>query len=135
MRKQLHWKLLTIATFYIPRLIHKQQKYPFVNSGGVDIVKWKRFFLNNNYIVRRLSINKTHLLHRIGLRKCTPQADLADIFVRETDWQKDDQMTVAYDDPSWNTNFRCKPISEGLPDHSQNSEDTEYVLTYNIQKI
>ena len=49
---------------------------------------------NNNYIVRRLGTNKTQLLHRIRLRKFTPQAPLADIFVRETDWQKDDQMPM-----------------------------------------
>ena len=85
---------------------------------------------NNNYIVRRLGTNKTQLLHRIRLRKFTPQAPLADIFVRETDWQKDDQMPVANDDlyaQSWNTNFGSNPFDDGPSDSLHNTEDTEYI--------
>ena len=63
---------------------------------------------NNNYTVRRLGTRKTQLLHRICIRKFTPQSPLADIFVQETDWQKDNQMPIDHDDlyaQSWNTNF------------------------------
>ena len=84
---------------------------------------------NKNYIVRRLGTNRTQL-HRIRLRKFTPQAPLADIFVRETDWQKDDRMIVAHDDlyaQSWNTNFGPNPFDDGPPELPQNDEDMEYV--------
>ena len=80
--------------------------------------------------MRRLGTNKTQLLHRIRLRKFTPQAPLADIFVRETDWQKDDQMTIANDDlyaQSWNTNFGANPFDDIPSDAIHNTEDTEYV--------
>ena len=83
---------------------------------------------NNNYIVRRLGTNKTQLLQRIRLRKLTPQAPLADIFVRETDWQKDDQMPIANNDlyaQSWNTNFGSNPFDDSPSENSQNTEDTE----------
>ena len=85
---------------------------------------------NNNYIVRRLGTNKTQLLHRIRLRKFTPQAPLADIFVRETDWQKDDQMPITNDDlyaQSWNTNFGSNPFDDAPSEYSLNTEDTEYI--------
>ena len=62
----------------------------------------------NNYFARSLRTNKTQLLHKISLQKFTPQAPTANIFVRETDWQKDDQIPIANDDlyaQSWNTNF------------------------------
>ena len=85
---------------------------------------------NNNYIVRRLGTNKTQLLHRIRLRKFTPQAPLANIFVRETDWQKEDQMPITNDDlyaQSWNTNFGSNPFDNGPSEYSLNTEDTEYI--------
>ena len=85
---------------------------------------------NNNYIVRRLGTNKTQLLHRIRLRKFIPQAPLADSFVRETDWQKDDQTPIANDDlyaQSWNTNFGTNPFEDGPSEFSQDTDDAEYV--------
>ena len=84
---------------------------------------------NNDYKVRRLGTNKTQLLHRIRLRKFTPQAALADIFVRETDWQKDDQTPIANDDlyaQSWNTNFGTNPFEDGPSEFSQDTDDAEY---------
>ena len=69
------------------------------------------------------------LLHRIRLRKFTPQAPLADIFVRETDWQKDDQMPITNDDlyaQAWNTNFGSSPFDDDPVENSQNNDDAEY---------
>ena len=64
------------------------------------------------------------------MRKFTPQAPLADIFVRESDWQKDDQMPVTHDDlyaQSWNTNFGPNPFEESPPDYTKITDDIEYV--------
>ena len=64
------------------------------------------------------------------MRKFTPQAPLADIFVRESDWQKDDQMAITNDDlyaQSWNTNFGSNPFDDGPPEYSLNTDDTEYI--------
>ena len=91
--------------------------------------KVEKVLPNNNYIVRRLGTNKTQLLHRICLRKFTPGAPLADIFVREIDWQKDDQARIANDDlyaQSWNTNFGSNPFEDGPSEFSQDTDDAEY---------
>ena len=64
------------------------------------------------------------------MRKFTPQAPLADIFVRETDWQKDDQLPIAQYDlyaQSWNTNFGPNPFEDNPREYSQNTEDIEYL--------
>ena len=64
------------------------------------------------------------------MRKFTPQAPLADIFVRESDWQKEDQMPVTHDDlyaQSWNTKFGPNPFEESPPDYTQITDDIEYV--------
>ena len=91
--------------------------------------KVEKVLPNKNYIVRRPRTNKTQLLHRIRLRKFTPQAPLADTFVRETDWQKDDQMPITNGDlyaQSWNTNFGSNLFDDGPSEYSLNTEDTEY---------
>ena len=105
-------------------------KIPFREFRWQGLYKVEKVLPNNNYIVRRLGTNKTQLLHRIRLRKFTPQAPLADIFVRESDWQKDDQMPVAHDDlyaQSWNTNFGPNPFEDSPPDYTQITDDIEYV--------
>ena len=112
-----------------PKADTQATKIPFREFRWCGPYKVEKVLPNNNYIVRRLGTNKTQLLHRIRLRKFTPQAPLADIFVRETDWQKDDQMPIANDDlyaQSWNTNFGSNPFDEGISECPQNTEDTEY---------
>ena len=113
-----------------PKADTQATKIPFREFRWCGPYTVEKVLPNNNYIVRRLGTNKTQLLHRIRLRKFTPQAPLADIFVRETDWQKDDQMTIANDDlyaQSWNTNFGAKPFDDIPSDAIHNTEDTEYV--------
>ena len=106
-------------------------KIPFREFRWCGPNKIEKVVPNNNYIVRRLGTNKTQLLHRIRLRKFTPQAPLADIFVPETDWQNDDQMPITNDDlyaQSWNTNFGSNPFDDGPSECLLNTEDTEYIL-------
>ena len=63
------------------------------------------------------------------MRKFTPSAPLADNFVRETDWQKDDNIIVTHDDlyaHTWDTNFGTDPFDTELPDNEQD-DIQEYV--------
>ena len=113
-----------------PKADTQATKIPFRGFRWQGPYKVEKVLPNNNYIVRRLGTNKTQLLHRIRLRKFTPQAPLADIFVRESDWQKDDQIPVTHDDlyaQSWNTNFGPNPFEESPPDYTQITDDIEYV--------
>ena len=114
-----------------PKADTQASKIPFREFQWQGPYKVEKVLPNNNYIVRKLGANKTQLLHRIRLRKFTPQAPVADIFVRESDWQKDDQISVAHDDlyaHSWNTNFGPNPFLENPPERSLNDDDVEYVL-------
>ena len=56
------------------------------------------------------------------MTKFTPSAPLADNFVRKTDWQKDDHISVTHDDLfalTWDTNFSTNPFDIEPPDHEQ----------------
>ena len=113
-----------------PKADTQATKKPFREFRWQGPYKVEKVLPNNNFIVRRLGTNKTQLLHRIRLKKFTSQAPLADIFVRESDWQKDDQIPVTHDDlyaQSWNTNFGPDPFEESPPDYTQVTDDIEYV--------
>ena len=122
-------------------------KIPFREFRWCGSYKVEKVLPNNNYIIRRLGTKETQLLHRIRLRKFNPQAPLADIFVRESDWQKDDQKAIPNDDlyaQSWNTNFGLmknpffddtNPFDDGPPDYSLNTDDTEYIPKTNTRRI
>ena len=105
-----------------PKADTQATKIPFREFRWIGPYKIEKVLPNNNYIVRRLGTNKTQLLHRIRLRKYTPSAPLADNFVRETDWQKDDNIIVTHDDlyaHTWDTNFGTDPFDTELPDNEQ----------------
>ena len=116
-----------------PKADTQATKIPFREFRWQSPYKVEKVLPNNNYIVRRLGTNKTQLLHRIRLRKFTPQAPLADIFVQETDWQKDDQPPIAQGDlyaQSWNTNFGPNPFE----DNPQSIHKIQKILnTYHLQ--
>ena len=99
-----------------PKADTQATKIPFREFRWCGPYKVEKVLPNNNYIVRRLGTNKTQLLHRIRLRKFIPQAPLADIFVRETDWQNDDQTPIANDDlyaQSRSTNWERTRLKTG----------------------
>ena len=96
---------------------------PFSEFRWVGPYKVEKVLPNNNYIVRRLGTNKTQLLHRIRLRIYIPQAPLADTFVRETEWQKEDTI-IAQDDlyaHTWDTNFGGSPFDSETHDQQDDS--------------
>ena len=105
-----------------PKADTQATKIPFREFRWIGPYKVEKVLPNNNYIVRRLGTNKTQLLHRIRLRKFTPSALLANYFVRETDWQKDDNIIIPHDDlyaHTWATNFGTDPFDTELPDNEQ----------------
>ena len=113
-----------------PKADTQATKIPFREIRWCGPYKVEKVLPYNNYIVRRLGTNKTQLIHRIRLRKFTPQASLADVFVREADWQTDDQMPIANDDlyaQSLNTNFGSNPFDDSPSDSLQSTEETDYI--------
>ena len=108
-----------------PKADTQATKIPFREFRWVGLYKVEKVLPNSNYIVRRLGTNKTQLLHRIRLRIYIPQAPLADNFVSESDWQKEDTL-IAQDDlyaHTWDTNFGSSPFDT---DHEINEDMVEY---------
>ena len=111
-----------------PKTDTQATKIPFREFRWVGPYKVEKVLPNNNYIVRRLGTNKTQLLHRIRLRKYIPQAPLADNFVRETEWQKEDTL-ISQDDlyaHTWNTSFGPSHFDTTLENCDQQEDTVDY---------
>ena len=90
---------------------------------------------NENYIVRKLNSNKTQILHRIRLRKYTPNTDICDVRP-EGNLQADDEIIIPQDDLyiiSWETEFDDFPpnseIKNASDDPSKNSNQRDAIIT------
>ena len=113
------------------KAVTQATKKPFREVRWVGPYKVKKILPNINYIVRRLGTNETQLLHRIWLRIYIAQAPLADNFVREADWQKEDTL-VAQDElyaHTWDTNFGLSPFDTEHETNGQKEDIVEYEPT------
>ena len=61
-----------------PLADHQDSKIPFLEFRWIGPYVIEKVLPNENYIVRKLNSNKTQILHRIRLRKYTPNAPLQD---------------------------------------------------------
>ena len=80
-----------------PKADHQGSKIPFRDFRWIGPYLVEKVLPNNNYIVRKLSTNKTQILHRIRLRKYNPEKPPEDNY-QETQWQVDDNIFVPQND-------------------------------------
>ena len=80
-----------------PKANHQRSKIPFREFRWIEIFLVEKLLLHNTYIVRRLSTNKTQILHRICFQKYQPE-NPADNIYEETQWQIDDYILIPQDD-------------------------------------
>ena len=90
---------------------------------------------NENYIVPKLNSNKTQILHRIRLRKYTPNTNIRDVRP-EGNIQADDEIIIPQDDLyiiSWETEFDNFPpnseIKNASDDPPMNSDQRDAIIT------
>ena len=96
-----------------PLADHQGSKIPFREFRWIGPYVIEKVLPNENYIVRKLNSNKTQILHRIRLRKYTPNTTLQDIRP-EGNLQADDEIIIPQDDlyiNSWESNFDDFPLS------------------------
>ena len=90
-----------------PKADHQGSKIPFRDFRWIGPYRVEKVLPNNNYIVRKLNTNKTQILHRIRLRKYTPEKPPEDNY-QDTQWQTDDNIIVPQDDLytiAWDAEF------------------------------
>ena len=118
-----------------PLADHQGSKIPFRDFRWIGPYVIEKVLSNKNYNVRKLSCNKTQILHRIRLRKYTTNTEIR--YVRpDGNLQADDEIIIPQDDLyniSWETEFEDFPLnSETRPapdDSSMNSDQQDTIVT------
>ena len=76
---------------------HQESKLPFCEFRWIGPYLVENVLPNKNYIVRKLKIDKTQILHRIRLRKYNHGKSPGDNYL-EAQWKLDDNIVVPQDD-------------------------------------
>ena len=118
-----------------PLADHQGSKIPFREFRWTGPYIIEKVLPNENYIVRKLNSNKTQILHRIRLRKYTPNTDIRDVRP-EGNLQTDDEIIIPQDDLyiiSWETEFDDFPpnseFKNASDDPSMNSDQRDAKIT------
>ena len=118
-----------------PLADHQGSKIPFREFRWTGPYVIEKVLPNENYIVRKLNSNKTQILHRIRLRKYTPNTTLQDTRP-EGNLQADDEIIIPQDDLyiiSWETNFDDFPPNteqQTTPkDYPTHSDEQDAIIT------
>ena len=118
-----------------PLADHQGSKIPFREFRWTRPYIIEKVLPNENYIVRKLNSNKTQILHRIRLRKYTPNTDIRDVRP-EGNLQADDEIIIPQDDlyiNSWETEFDDFPpnseFKNASDDPSMNSDQRDAIIT------
>ena len=122
-----------------PLADHQGSKIPFREFRWIGPYVIEKVLPSEYYIVRKLNSNKTQILHRIRLRKYTPNTTLQDIRP-EGNLQADDEIIIPQDDLytiSWETNFDdFRPSTEQpiIPNDSPTHSDEQDAITTRRQE-
>ena len=118
-----------------PLADHQGSKIPFREFRWTGPYIIEKVLPNENYVVRKLNTNKTQILHRIRLRKYTPNTDIRDVRP-EGNLPADDEIIIPQDDLyiiSWETEFDDFPpnseIKHASDDTSMNSDQRDAIIT------
>ena len=114
---------------------HQGSKIPLREFRSIGPYVIGKGLPNENYIVCKLNSNKTQILHRIRLRKYTPNTELHDVRP-EGSLQADDEIIIPQDDLyiiSWKTKFdefpRHSETRNASDDSLMNSDQQDAIIT------
>ena len=102
-----------------PKADHQERKIPFTYFRWIGPYIIEKVLPNNNYVVRKIGINKTQNLHRMRPRQFTPHQTIPDIPVTPCEWQPDPEVFLKQDDlyaRAWECEYE-KPIFDSDRDN------------------
>ena len=110
-----------------PEAENQGSKIPFRDYRWVGPFIVQKVLTNENYIERRITTNKSQILHRICLERFVPNQPIEDNF-REQRLQPDEEIVIPQDNfytITWETDFGEKLDTRGtelIPTHLPNGE-------------
>ena len=81
-----------------PKADHQGSKIPFTEFRWMGPYIVEKVLPNNNYLVRKIGIDKTQVLHRMRMRQFTPRQPPADIRVNPHEYKPNPEVSINHDD-------------------------------------
>ena len=91
-------KKQNMYTSYSRKADHQGSKIPFTEFRWIGPYIIEKVLPNNIYLVRKIGINKTEVLHRMRMRQFTPRQPPADIAVKPQQYKSDPEVSLHHDD-------------------------------------
>ena len=103
-----------------PKADHQGSKILFTEFRWVGPYIIEKALPNNNYLVRKISTNKTQLLHRMRMHQFTPHQPPADSTTEPQEYKSDPEVSLYHDDSyarAWEYDFE-QPIFDAKNDNA-----------------
>ena len=81
-----------------PKADHQGSKIPFTEFCWIGPYIIEKALPNKNYLVLKISTNKTQVLHRMRKRQFTPRQPPADIPIKPQDYKSNPEVSPNHDD-------------------------------------
>ena len=94
--------------YILPKADYQGSKIPFTEFRWVGPYIIEKVLPNNNYLVRKIGIKKTQVLHRMRMRQFTSRQPPADITVNPQEYKSDPEVSLNHDDlyaRAWECNY------------------------------
>ena len=102
-----------------PKADHQGSKIAFTEFRWIGPYFIEKLLPNNNYLVQKVGINKTQVLHRMRTRQFTPRQPPADITVMTQEYKSDPEVSLNHDDlyaSAWEYDFE-QPVFDAENDN------------------
>ena len=103
-----------------PKADHQGSKIPCTDFRWIPPYIFEKALPNITYVVRKIGINKTQILHQMRLRQVTLHQPIPDTPVTPREWQPDPEVIIKHDDlyaRSWECEYD-KPIFDSDRDNT-----------------
>ena len=81
-----------------PKANHQTSETPFTEFRWIGPYIIEKVLPNNNYLVRKIHINKTQVLQQMRMRQFTPRQPPADVPIKPQKYKPDPDVTLKHDD-------------------------------------
>ena len=120
-----------------PKADHQGRKILSTDFRWIGPYIMEKVLPNNNYLVRKIGTNKTHILHRMRLRQFTRRQPMPDIAITPRERQPEPEVVIKhdnlyaraweceYDEPRFESNYKISatPISPEITIRSEQTAD------------
>ena len=113
-----------------PEAYHYGIKIRFTEFQWIGPYIIDKILQNNNYLVRKISISKGQVLHRMQLRQFTTRQTLPDVQITPQEWKSDPELSIKHADlyaRAWECDYE-RPIFDAKYENTAPPNPLDFVI-------